>query len=666
MATDVPKVVKAPKRINRDGADLPKTKSEWVDYVKKLHRQGVQERHRFELQWVTNLAFYLGHHELIFHPGSGSIEVPIAATIPLTVNRLGSFVESRHAKLTKNKPIPRVIPNTVDVPDKRAAKWSDHALLHLWRKINMDDEWDRLIMLVLQCGTAFVKTAWDPLAGDVVLDMLTPDGKIDIDETGLLKEQEIFMGEVSSKALSPFAILVASDQVRELKEQDWIMERTHASVSDVERVYPHLRGKIQFEGRDEQRTQFERTVQRLNSPIFHTHGTEESRGMDSLNQEVLVKTLYIRPNWQFPKGVICVVQGDNLALLDTFPNDYGDNVYPLVKFQEKNDGFNFWQQATVERLIPIQKAINRLKQQRATNAALMANAKWLLAKGSGVSEESLTDEEGEVIEYNPASPAPKQSEIFPMPNYVTQFDEELVADLRDVSGQRESSVSPSPGITAAVALQTQAELSDEIIGPILRRQAKGLEKVAQQQLLLMNEEYLEKRKIKIFGEQGVTAVQFLNGADLRNHTDVHIEVESMFPEFRGQKQQRLLDLWDRRIIQDPKKILRAFRYGTFDEFVDEEERLMEPIHFDIQRIKAGKEPEIHAAQNHIQYVVELAKFIQTPEYSQLIPERKQLANDTLQAHLQFIGGEPQPQQNQAAVGTPFGPATPAGAPGGGR
>ena len=50
----------------------------------------------------------------------------------------------------------------------------------------------------------------------------------------------------------------------------------------------------------------------------------------------------------------------------------------------------------------------------------------------------------------------------------------------------------------------------------------------------------------------------------------------------------------------------------------------------------------------------------------MIPERKQLAINVLQAHMQYLlqsmpnQGQPAPQQNQAAVGTPFGPAVTAG------
>jgi hypothetical protein len=272
--------------------------------------------------------------------------------------------------------------------------------------------------------------------------------------------------------------------------------------------------------------------------------------------------------------------------------------------------------------------------------------------------------EGEIVEYNAAVPEPHQAQIAPMPNYVTNFTDELIRDFRDAGGQREASVAPPPSLTAGVALQVSAELADEIIGPILKRMSRSMSLVANQQLLLMHEEWTEPRRIIVLGEGDRARVEWLQATDFKNATDVYIEVESLFPDFRGAKQQRLFDLWDRRIIQDPKTFLRALRYGTFDMLMEEEEKAQDRVYLDIQKIKRGKTPEITPFDNHVLYVKELSKFIQTPEFLKLIPERKQLAIQAMQSHLGALmqnlpnQGEVAPQQNQAAVGSPFGPVVP--------
>ena len=299
----------------------------------------------------------------------------------------------------------------------------------------------------------------------------------------------------------------------------------------------------------------------------------------------------------------------------------------------------------------------------------MSAGKWLIAKGSQIAEDSLTDEEGEVIEYNSSVNPPTQAGLAPLPNYAVEMARELTSDFRTVSGQSDTPTNLPPGVTASVAMETLAELSDEIINPILKRLSRCMARVAKAQLLIMNEEYIEPRKVAIIGEGNSYGVQYISAADLKHNTDVHIEVESMFPSFRGNKQQRLLELWDRRIITDPATFLKAYRFGNLDEILSEIEETDDPVWLDIAQLKKGKMPEITPWQNHMAYFKIISKWVQTPEFMGLIPERKQMTLDLLQGHLRFLlqslpnRGAETPQTNQAAVGTPFGPQKTAGSPG---
>ena len=667
---ETPKI-KLPKKDYKKG-DLPESKEEWVGYINKLHDFGVHQRGKYEYQWVVNIAYYHSLQHLIFNPKSGVIELPRDMKTPLTINRIGSFVESRMAKLTKNRPIPRVMPNTNDPVDVRGAKNADRALTYIWRKIDMETEDEKNTMMMLLCGTAFMRTVWDPFVGDYVNEIKkSSDGQdLIIDDDGSVGEDKIFLGEVSTKAISPFGILIADDSLTSIKDQPWIIERAHLPVSEVENIYPHLRGTLNKDTKQDIFTEHEKTVQRLQSSVFQGTGVGMVAAQDSLNSMALVKTYWQKPNYQYEKGVLAVVVNDQLAMINTWPNDYGDNVYPIVKFSERENGFHFWAQSTVERLIPIQRAYNKSKQQKAKNAALMANIKWMVPKGAGLMPESLTDEEGEVVEYNANVAAPHAAQLAPMPAYATEFDREMISDFRDVGGQRESSITPPPNLTAGVSIQIASELADEIIGPILRRKARSIEYVANTQLLIMNEEYLEPRKIKILGDTGKVDVQWMSALDFKNSTDVHIEVESMIPDFRGSKRQTLFDLWDRRIISDPEQLLEVLRYGNWDLLLEKREKSQQRVEEAIIELKKGKEPEITQFDNNMLFSKTLIEFVQSPEFSRLIPKRKAMLLQHLQKRLQTMmpqqGGPPGTdgavagQQNQAAVGTPFGAQVPAG------
>jgi hypothetical protein len=652
--------------------DLPKNEDGWIKYVNDLHDQGINVRQKYELSWTLNHAYAKGYQDIVFNYKTGRIEVPKTMARPLTVNKIGSFLDARLSKLTKQRPIPRVIPSTGDNEDVNAAKYSDHVLMHLWRKTELEAEYESYIMMGLTYGTSFMRVLWNPFGGDYFKRAAGKEEEILEIQDGEIKEEKIFLGEVDSKAISPFSIIPANENIREIKDQPWMMERTFHSVSDLEKFYPHLRGKLIGKAKNRsERTDYEGVIARLGSPVSSAIGSAIFNVHDSINDEVLCKKLWIKPNSQYENGVVVIIVGDQLAHIGAFPHDYGPNIYPYVKFTERTDGVHFWEQATVERLLSIQKAYNRLKQKKLKNIYLMSAGKWLIAKGSQIAEDSLTDEEGEVIEYNSSVNPPTQAGLAPLPNYAVEMARELTMDFRTVSGQSDTPTNLPPGVTASVAMETLAELSDEIINPILKRLGRCMTRVAKAQLLIINEEYIEPRKVAIVGEGNSYGVQYISAADLKHNTDVHIEVESMFPSFRGNKQQRLLELWDRRIITDPSTFLKAYRFGNLDEILSEIEETDDPVWLDIAQLKKGKMPEITPWQNHMAYFKIISKWVQTPEFSAMIPERKQMTLDLLQGHLSFLlqslpnrGGET-PQTNQAAVGTPFGPQKTVGSPGAG-
>lgn len=662
--------LKVPKSKYKDDYS-PKTKEEWVRYVNDCHTHGMQSRRKYEFQWTLNFAYYKGYQHLVFNERTGNIEIPKTMVQPLTINRIASFVDSRLAKLTKNRPAPKVIPNTNDKDDVNAAKYSGHALMHLWRKIDMEEEYEAMVMLGLINGTSFMRSLWNPHCGDkITKDVVGNEDELIIDNNMQVKQETIWLGEVESRAISAFNILPANDCIPTLKDQPYIIERSWKPVSEVYKYYPHLRGKLKLSTVNEvtgERSEYEKIVARLSTPIAASVKQGTSKNNDTLNAEVLCKTMWIKPNSEYEDGVVVVVIQDQLALIDTWPNDYGENIYPYAMFKERTDGQHFWGQSVVERLMGIQKAYNRLRQKKLRSSYLMANPKWWVAKGAQLQEDALTDEEGEIVETNPSVPKPEQLQIAPMPNYVVELARELIIDFRDVGGQRESSVTPPPGVTAAVAIEVLSEVSDEIIGPILKRLARCMTKVANTQLLLMNEEYIEPRKILIFGEGDAMGYMWMENADFKHHTDVHIEIESLFPDFRGAKQQRLVDLWDRRIITDPVQFLKAYRFGDIDSLMENVEKKEDLVALEIKQIKDGAEPEVTPYQDHATHFRKLSEWINTPEFLRIPVDRKQLALAVLQQHMQFLlqslpnQGEPVEQNNPAAIGTPYGSQRPQGA-----
>jgi len=661
------------KKSDRVNFNLPETKEDWITYVNRLYDHGMEIRKPHEFQWVVNYAYYSGYQNLSVDLRTFTIRVNDKARIPISINRIAPFIESRQAKLTKRSPVPRVAPDTNDFSDVKGAQAADLALMHIHRKINMAGQYDQLTMHKLITGLGYIRTGWDPFEGDVLEEEnINENDELVVNEQGETTKK-IWEGEVSSRFKSAFSVLVPLVNVPEIRDQPWVMERDFMPAIDVIQEFPDLKGKLKKEDIREAKSHYERLIDKINSPPnkggmgFGT--TNDDTGPDDpFNTEVLVKTLWIKPNAIYENGLIVKVIGDQLAMLEEWPESYGErNIYPIVKFTEKEDGKSYFPQSTVERLIPVQRTFNRMRDQVIQNAQTMANIKWMVPKGTQISQGALDDTEAEIVEYNANAGEPHAAKVSPLPNYVAQLQDNLIMDFRDVGGQRESSVTPPPNITAGVAMEVAAELSDEILGPIIKRYARNMETVAQQHLYIASKYWVEQRKVKILGDDNVMGVQWLSGVDFKNQVDVHIEVDSMFPEFRGSQRQFILDMWDRRIEQDPTIVKRALATGRVDVLYKNDMRMDEQIQLDIIGIKKGRAPQVHAMQNHMEYVKKLSQWVQTPEFLKLIPERKELALGVLQEHIKFIvptqpgGGQEQPQQNQNSVGTPFGPTVPDGA-----
>jgi hypothetical protein len=643
---------------------FPKTDKEWVNFICSLHDEAIKERRPLEFQWATNIAYYKGFQHLRFNPVAQSLSRDLENE-DYIINRISSFVETRLAKLTQSKPILGVLPDKPDMDTKMAAEISERLLKHNWKTQRKDEKLRTLLLLMLFCGSAFKKIIWNPESGEPIYSDQNEQGEVVFDEnTGRQKMHKVFQGEIENHVKSAFSIL-ASPGSRGIEDALWIMDRSLMTVQEIVEKYGE--DNIDMEKLLESKpdlTHYEKFVQSLGSPAFSGFiGFLSNRMLsgDKIKDHefCLVKEFWMKPNYVYPEGVLATVIGSQLVQFEDWP--YECKEYPFVKYDEHEDPYSFYGQSTITRLIPIQRHYNRARTQIAKNADLMANVKWKVQKGHGMADDALTDEEGEVVEYNPNVTGPEQMGVAPLPNYVIENQNQDIVDFRDVGGEKEASQLPFPNITAGVALETASELANIPIIPVIRSLENSMVKEGRLELLLANEFYNDPRTLKIVGENNQVRIMKFKNEDLKYQTDVTIQMESGLGQSKAAQRQSLLDLFDRRAITDVKAFLKAYATGSIDILLKEDNYAENIAVQDIEDIKNGKMPQVLPTDNHIVHMQILTKFIQTPEFRRMPPDRQQLVMALLQQHSQFMGvqiaGMEQPQQEQvnpAAVGTPFG------------
>jgi hypothetical protein len=644
--------------------DFPKSKSEWAEWICQLHDEALEDRRPQEFQWAVNFSYYMGQQNLHFSPLTGTLHRDFEQE-ELIINRVAPYVEVRISKLTRSKPILAVTPDSNGRDVVNGSKMSEKLLKHLWKTQDMDPKLRTFCFYLIVMGTAFFKDIWNPGIGDKIKvgeddEEQEDDGFLNIEDPDIPTPQapepkEVFQGDIETFVKSPFAVLAAPGSTNE-ENAIWMMDRSHMTLREVAQLYPNIDPKEIETGPE--LTQYESFVNRLQSPIYANLSGFGNRGIERKsarreNDLVLVKEFWMKPNEIYPDGVVATVIGKKLVSFSTFPNGFKE--YPFTRAVEKENPFNFYGQSSVTRVVPLQRRYNQARSQISKNASLFAGVKWSAPKGHGMHEDALTDEAGEIVEYNPNLPRPEQMGVAPMPNYVMESQLQDLKDIRDITGEIEAGDIPgTPQVTAGIALDTAQEIADIIVIPISRNVEQALIKLGRNWLINANENYLDPRRIKIIGEDNQVFVEEMVAADLRNQTDVTIQIESFLGSSKAAQQQKLLDMWDRRIINDPDSWLRAFVSGDISVITKSMQQYDAVIAEDIEAVKNGKQPVIQPFDNHVAFVKAFSEFIQTPEFRRMPPDRQQLAMVTLNQHLEMIQPRQEEDTNPAAVNTPFG------------
>jgi len=443
------------------------------------------------------------------------------------------------------------------------------------------------------------------------------------------------------------------------------MERNRLSIQEIKDTYEGFDAD-KIAQCSEDLTRYEKFVYNLGIPRAQGFSGAFDRAKSSIkeNHLILVKEFWMKPNDVYPEGVLATVVGNQLVQFEKFPYDHKE--YPYVKIDEHKNPMGFYGIPTTTRLIPLQRHYNEVRSQIANNAQSMANVKWHVFKGAGLIDEALDDLDAEVVETNPNLPAPQQLAVAPLPGHIIQSQNQDIEDFRDISGEISVDQQPFVGLTAGVAIETMAELADVGLGPTIKNIERALVKLGRQELMLANQFYTDERIIKIMGPStGQFDILRFTSIDLMNQTDVTLQLESSLGNTKSAARQQLIDMWDRRIIQDPNVFLKAFSVGDIDLVTKAEVPAESVVIEQIEQIKQGGNPVVSQFDNHVLHVKMLNNFIQTPEFRRMPPDRQQIAVQTLQQHLAYLGQglqQSQPQQNQAAVGTPFGQQVTEGLP----
>jgi hypothetical protein len=492
-----------------------------------------------ERVWLRNILYYMGEQwfqwakeNQTFRPvlPSSYTPTPVANIIRDYVRSMKSLILNKDFKI-------KIWPNSNDQEDMEAAEMGESFLR--WLETDNDeemlDEKEKEAIWMILCGTAFDRTfpymesdtwafnsAGIPIkTGDVVSQNVSPFN-IAVDNFGEKLTKKRFIG------------------IKSLKPREWVEDTFKVLINEGSGEGPHIN--------------YEKMLASLVGNVSPWKGDGLKLTEDATLEDddlVLFKEIEFRPTKQHPRGIYTAVCGDKVCFrherLPIPVTSDGKWDYTVTDFHYHYIPGRFWSDPGVNDLISPQNSINQIDQDLEMNRKGVGRPLVTVPTDVNLKRESKDGQAVLVIRYDAmlsGGQAPQITHGVPLPSQVLQERDIHRMASQDAAGdpknvlRGQAPTSQASGIMVDI-LRDAAEQGHL---PDIERFYRSYKRVKRKQLILAQEVYTEERLIKI-PDRGnrVKAIAF-KGADLRNNTDVRLELSSGASSTRAGQTQMLLKL----------------------------------------------------------------------------------------------------------------------------
>ncbi len=505
-------------------------------------------RRPYELAWQLNMNFVMGNQYCAISP-RGAIEQEEKYYFwqeKQVYNHIAPIVETRLARLNRVRPKPVARPFSNSDKDIASAKLSTKILDSVHDKTRLDEIVTEVTSWSEVCGTAFYKIAWDNTKNDVKI-----------------------------IACSPFEIYPDSNVTQTVEGCSSIIHAKVYDATDVKNTWG-----VDVRGQDIK-------VFNINS-VAGVGGLGYNSTVPSISQEqksnqVLVLERYTKPTAEHPNGKLEIVAGDTLLYYGDMPFLLGEDnerTFPFVKQISTEQPGCFWGASIVERIIPIQRAYNAVKNRKHEFLNRLAMGVMTVEDGSidldNLEEEGLSP--GKILVYRQGSVKPSLMDAGDVPHDFNQEEDRLLQEFVTVSGVSEfarNSTTPTT-VTSGVALQLIAEQDDTRLASSIDSVKLCIKKLSKYILRLYKQFVTNSKLMRFVDSQKGAEIFYFKGSDIGSD-DVVFETENQLTDTPATRRTMLFDLLNAGILYNKEgkltesakaKILSMMGFGNWDNAQD--------------------------------------------------------------------------------------------------
>lgn len=572
-----------------------------------------EERRKLEKQWELDLEFLAGNQYCEISP-RGEVEEEEKYYYWQNrgaFNHIAPIIDSRVAKLTKMKPIMSVKAAGAEESDVKNAKLATALVNSSYQRLSLGDVISKTTGWSESCGTGFYFIGWNPDAGKLLGEV---DGK------------KVFEGDVVVESVSPFEIYPDSLCYENIESCESIIRARAMKTADVERLYG-----ITVAGED-----------------VKVFGVDKAAtGKSIVHDSVLVLEKYERPTADFPDGRLIVACEKTILYMGELPyvnGVEGRRGFPFVKQNSIDKAGCFFGMSMVERLIPVQKAYNAVKNRKQEFLNRLTMGVVAVEDGS-VDTDELAEEglsPGKIIVYRQGANPPALMGTGTMPTDLNREEDRLLNEFILLSGVSEFSRSTDVAAgTSGVALQLLIEQEDARLNAVTENVRSAIRETAKQMIRLFKQFATSTRLLRTAGEQGKVELYYFNSSDLGSD-DVVFDTENELSYTPAQKKSAVYELIDAGLLTDDTgklsertkaKLLEILGFGSIDNTLD-----IEGLHInkaDEENLSGFKKPiGVDEYDDHELHIAEHTRFLLSAESEGVRknPETKKNALEHLRAH----------------------------------
>lgn len=604
----------------RQEEEKPVFEQDLVDLVEREFKRRRDERRPFELQWRLNLAFYEGNQYVDINTASMALEEqPILYDWQEreVFNHIAPNIETRISKLKRVRPLLKVKPGTNEQEDFHSAKVGTMLLKNVYTNQDFRDKFNEELTWMEICGTVFEKKVWNPKLGKVIAIEEDP-------ETG--EQVEIYEGDTETVVCPPQEILPDSSYHSGIGKCRSVI---HHKAFYVDEIFETWGVRVNAEKAEAEKLQ--RSMSGMGGLGYGQGGFRFHTV--KLENHAIVKEYHEAPTKQHPEGRLIIVANGKLLHAGPLPFKVGEDNKPGLPFTRliclERPGC-FWGRTVLERLIPLQRRYNALRNRKAEYLNRCSIGQWFVEEES-VDLDSFEQDAaapGAVLQYRAGRRPPTPVQSPALPGNFEMEEERLLAEFSILSGvsevSRDSSV-PS-GVKSGVAINLLQEQDNTRISNTAENIERFFIQSGKIELRLKKQYVTFPRTLHSIGRNNVVEVVDWMGSDICSD-DVILDTTSAMTETIAQKRQMIFDLMGTNLLLDPdtgridkemrSKVLEMIEMGEWESADDDDQLHMSKAERENRALEQGQFIEPVSYDEHIVHISRHNKYRLTTDYEEL-------------------------------------------------